>query len=215
MGRVTSGAAILMAGGLVLSACGADSADGNAAAAASDDGIVVSMGEFAYSPSEIAAEAGTTFTITLVNDGVVTHEFMLGRDNRDDGGYIEDLLGEALEDATGTGFMTSAMMAEEAEDADHDEGEAEDADHDEGEAEEAEDADHDEGEAEDADHDEGEAEEAEEGGHGHDGNTIMVEPGGQVELTLTLPADAEGVWEMGCFIEGHYEAGMLGQLVVA
>ncbi len=202
MGRVTSGAAILIAGGLVLSACGADSADGGAGAAASDDGLVVSMGEFSYSPSEIAAEAGTTFTITLVNDGVLTHEFMLGRDNRDDGGYIEDLLGEALEDAKGTGFMTSAMMAEEAEDA-------EDADHDEGEAE---DADHDEGEAEDADHDEGEAEE---GGHGHDGNTIMVEPGGQVELTLTLPADAEGVWEMGCFIEGHYEAGMLGQLVVA
>jgi uncharacterized cupredoxin-like copper-binding protein len=114
-----------MAGGLLLSACGADSADGNAAAAASDDGLVMSMGEFSYSPSEIAAEA------------------------------------------------------EDAEDADHDEGEAE------------------------------------EGGHGRDGNTIMVEPGGQVELTLTLPADAEGVWEMGCFIEGHYEAGMLGQLVVA
>jgi len=41
-----------------------------------------------------------------------------------------------------------------------------------------------------------------------------VQAGGYVTLRLELPAGAAGQWEMGCFIPGHYEAGMRGVLVV-
>ncbi len=53
------------------------------------------------------------------------------------------------------------------------------------------------------------------GGHaGHSGSAITVKPGGRVELELQIPLDAAGDWEFGCFIEGHFEAGMHGTLSV-
>jgi uncharacterized cupredoxin-like copper-binding protein len=55
--------------------------------------------------------------------------------------------------------------------------------------------------------------EEEEHGMGH-GAEVEVEPGGQVLLRLHVPEDATGEWEMGCFLTGHYEAGMHGTLVV-
>ncbi|HEX6208433.1 MAG TPA: hypothetical protein VF058_08770 [Actinomycetota bacterium] len=44
------------------------------------------------------------------------------------------------------------------------------------------------------------------------GLTVEVEPGASVTLRLHVPADAAGTWEMGCFITGHYEAGMRAEL---
>jgi len=57
--------------------------------------------------------------------------------------------------------------------------------------------------------------ETEEGGaEGPGGVIIEVAPGAAVTLRLTVPADATGTWEMGCFVPGHYQAGMKKALTV-
>jgi uncharacterized cupredoxin-like copper-binding protein len=53
-------------------------------------------------------------------------------------------------------------------------------------------------------------EEAAAGGAG--GVIIEVSPGAAVTLRLAVPADATGTWEMGCFVPGHYQAGMKAAL---
>jgi len=51
--------------------------------------------------------------------------------------------------------------------------------------------------------------ELEEGAAGGPGGvSIEVAPGAAVTFRLAVPADATGTWEMGCFVPGHYQAGM-------
>ncbi len=46
------------------------------------------------------------------------------------------------------------------------------------------------------------------------GTEVYAEPGGSGVLTFRVPDGAPGEWEIGCFVPGHYEAGMRGQLLV-
>jgi uncharacterized cupredoxin-like copper-binding protein len=42
-----------------------------------------------------------------------------------------------------------------------------------------------------------------------------VDPGVRdVWIRMNVPASFKGEWELGCFIEGHYEAGMLAKLII-
>lgn len=41
-----------------------------------------------------------------------------------------------------------------------------------------------------------------------------IEPGGEVTLHFTVPADAKGTWIMACVLTGHYESGMKGSIVI-
>ncbi|MEX2502619.1 MAG: hypothetical protein WD336_09600 [Trueperaceae bacterium] len=43
---------------------------------------------------------------------------------------------------------------------------------------------------------------------------LDLEPGATLELAFTLPSDARGEWEIGCFIPGHYENGHVASLTV-
>ena len=43
---------------------------------------------------------------------------------------------------------------------------------------------------------------------------LDLEPGGEIAIVFTLPQSAEGTWELGCFVIGHYEAGMRANLIV-
>ena len=43
---------------------------------------------------------------------------------------------------------------------------------------------------------------------------VKLEPGEEAEVIVTVPADAQGEWEIGCFIPGHYEAGMKAPVTV-
>ncbi len=43
---------------------------------------------------------------------------------------------------------------------------------------------------------------------------VELEAGETVVLHFTLPDEAIGTWEIGCFIPGHYQAGMLAPFVV-
>jgi uncharacterized cupredoxin-like copper-binding protein len=55
--------------------------------------------------------------------------------------------------------------------------------------------------------------ETEEGAAGGPGGLIIeVAPGAEVTFRLVVPADATSTWEMGCFVPGHYQAGMKGAL---
>ena len=57
--------------------------------------------------------------------------------------------------------------------------------------------------------------ETEEGAAGGRGGVIIeVSPGAAVTVRLAVPANATGTWEMGCFIPGHYHAGMKAPLRV-
>lgn len=50
-------------------------------------------------------------------------------------------------------------------------------------------------------------------GESHSGQGIRVAPDWFGTLAVVVP-DAKGVYEFGCFVQGHYEAGMKGTLVV-
>lgn len=76
-------------------------------------------------------------------------------------------------------------------------------------------------ESEDEDEEHGHAEgghgaAAEEGEHGGDdhGTMILATAGQTVYMSFTIPASRRGVWTTGCFLPGHYQAGMHGTLVV-
>jgi uncharacterized cupredoxin-like copper-binding protein len=43
---------------------------------------------------------------------------------------------------------------------------------------------------------------------------LDLDPGEVVEMVFTLPASAAGEWELGCFVVGHYEAGMRAPLII-
>jgi uncharacterized cupredoxin-like copper-binding protein len=44
---------------------------------------------------------------------------------------------------------------------------------------------------------------------------LEVEPGiKDIWLRMTIPAELKGEWELGCFVEGHYEQGMKAKLII-
>lgn len=54
------------------------------------------------------------------------------------------------------------------------------------------------------------------GGQGGDdhGTMLMTEASKTAMMSFTLPESSRGVWSMGCFLPGHFEAGMRGILIV-
>lgn len=48
---------------------------------------------------------------------------------------------------------------------------------------------------------------------GHTGEGVRVAPHGSATLTIVAPPEV-GEFEFGCFVEGHYERGMSGKLIV-
>jgi uncharacterized cupredoxin-like copper-binding protein len=193
---------VIAAAALVSTACVADDPDPNAAVVPPGGTVEVLMSEFNYLPSSLSFVAGSTVNITLINDGVVAHEFMLGQTQADGGGYDQDLLAVVLVAADGSGFSTAGVTLG----SDDHETDATTDEH------------ADEPTADDHETDAMTDEEMaamDGGGHaGHSGAAVTVEAGGRVELELRIPADASGDWEFGCFIEGHYEAGMHGTMTV-
>jgi uncharacterized cupredoxin-like copper-binding protein len=187
--------AIGAATALAVAACGSSGAAGESPTPETEGTqteFEIVMSEFAFTSDSITLPAGKTISLTLRNEGTIDHEFMLGRTSQEDGGYVEDLFAQLdAEVVSGHGYEMMGFDDHMDEAEDHME-EAE-ADH------------HEEGEA---DHHEEEAV-----AHAH-GSMLTLEPGGQVTLTLHIPADAVGTWELGCFLPGHYDAGKLGTVTI-
>jgi len=217
---------------LVAAACGSDDAQGGVVEP--DGSETILLDEFSYEPDEVQLVAGSTVTLTFGNVGAIDHEVMIGSTQAEGGGYTSDLLSRmSPEVIDGHGYEASFDAAADLENVaggdDHshdDEAPAEDH-HDDDAADTTMPAeDHDDDDAADTtmpaeDHDEAPAGDHDEDGDGHhDGATadhgahILVEPGGEVTLRLQVPTDASGSWEIGCFLSGHYEAGMLAPLTI-
>ena len=163
--------------------------------------IEVTLNEYSFSPEPLRIPAGREVTLVIRNVGRVAHEFMAGREPEGDD-FRQDLFADLHVNIE----QAEAGHAEHAEDAGHDDHAGHDAD-----------AGHD----EHADHDAGahadQTADAQEHGHGegHAHGTMVEAQAGQTFLmTFTLPEDRRGEWTTGCFLSGHYEAGMHGALIV-
>jgi uncharacterized cupredoxin-like copper-binding protein len=48
---------------------------------------------------------------------------------------------------------------------------------------------------------------------GH-GTMVRLKPESRATIAFTVPADHKGEWQMGCFVPGHYEANMKGEIII-
>ena len=172
--------------------------------------IDVTLNEYSFAPEPLRIPAGRPVTLVIRNAGNVPHEFMAGRevagnDFRQD--LFADLqvnIAQAEQVAAGHGDHDDHAEADE-----HGAGHDADAGHDHA-------AEHD----QDAVHDNAAAHDApDDGGHthgaGHEHGTMVEAAAVETFLmTFTLPEDRLGEWATGCFLSGHYEAGMHGTLIV-
>ena len=191
--------------------------------------IDVTLDEYSFSPEPLRIPAGRPVTLVISNVGKVAHEFMAGRD-AEGNDFTEDLFADLhvnieQADAEHAGHNEDAEHAEHAEHAGHADHDADaghaDHDADAGHADHDADAGHadhdaDAGHAEHAEHaaqSAGAQEHAHGEGHAH-GTMVEARAGETFLMTFTLPEDRRGEWASGCFLSGHYEAGMHGTVIV-
>ena len=164
--------------------------------------IEVTLNEFSITPSPLRIPAGTPVRLVIRNTGLVDHEFMAGREPAD-GTYRHDLF-EGVSVEISDSDMAMAMEGHAEAEADHEE--AEEHEHSEEAEEHAEQA------AAHAEQAEAHAAEAE--AHSPHGTMVQTKPATTTAMTFTLPTSKRGEWETGCFLPGHFEAGMKGILIV-
>ena len=146
--------------------------------------IDVTLDEYSFSPEPLRIPAGRRVTLVIRNVGSVAHEFMAGRDVEGND-FKQDLFADLH-------VNIEQVDAGHAEHAGHDT----DAGH----------AEHAERSADAQEHAHGE-------GHEH-GTMVEARAGETFLMTFTLPEDRRGEWTTGCFLSGHYDAGMHGTLIV-
>ena len=158
--------------------------------------IDVTLSEYSFAPEPLRIPAGRPVTLVIRNAGRVPHEFMAGREVADNE-FRQDLFADLhvnIEQAE----QGAAGHDDHGDHGDHDDHAAEQAEADEHAA------------AHDAPDDGGHAH-----GAGHEHGTMVEAAAGETFLmTFTLPEDRRGEWATGCFLSGHYEAGMHGTLIV-
>ncbi len=179
--------------------------------------IEVTLNEYSFSPEPLRIPAGRPVTLVIRNIGRVPHEFMAGRevagnDFRQD--LFADLhvniepVGVGHGDGDHGDHDGHGDLAEHAGADEHAAGHDADAGHD-----------HAVGHDVAAGHDHDAAQDADDGGHAHGeghvhGTMVEAAAGETFLMTFTLPEDRRGEWATGCFLSGHYEAGMHGALIV-
>ena len=173
--------------------------------------IDVTLNEYSFSPEPLRIPAGRQVTLVIRNIGRVPHEFMAGREVADND-FRHDLFADLhvnIEQAEpgGADHGDHGDHDDHAEADEHGGGHDADAGHDAGHDA---DAGHDHDAAQNAPADAGHAH-----GEGHAHGTMVEAAAGETFLmTFTLPEDRRGEWTTGCFLSGHYEAGMHGVLIV-
>jgi len=213
-------------------ACGTD---GNETVLRADDNreIVVNMDEFDFGADVIEVFAGETVTFVLLNNGVNEHEFMIGRDLVEtEEGYPNGFVHDFFETVTPIVDPPSAGMDMGSMDMSGMDMSGMDMEGDDGHAEDEMDADMsgmDMGDEDmsgmDMEGDDGHAEDemdADMSGmdmgdeDAHAGFMVQRRPGEVARLTVTVPDDVIGEWEIGCFRGrgAHWDAGMSARLVV-
>ena len=161
--------------------------------------IGVTLNEYSFTPEPIRIPAGRPVTLVIRNAGKVPHEFMAGREVEGND-FRQDLFAdlhvniepaEPIAAAHGDHGDHGHHASDQAEVDEHAAGHDHEVEH-------------------DAPADAGHAH-----GAGHEHGTMVEAAAGQTFLmTFTLPDDRRGEWETGCFLSGHYEAGMHGTVIV-
>ena len=194
---VRSTAAMILTVSMLAAACGSGGDGGQASGAGGDPDahIRVNMTEYGFGSDVIEVRAGQTVEFLLKNSGDLDHEFMIGRevtvamDGMATGfehDFFEGLM--PIVDPPEAGMVMESMeMDMDGDSMDMDDGSM-DMDGDDG--------------SMDMDTD----------GHddGHHGFMVTLAPGGTASVTVTIPDDAVGDWEIGCFRDKgtHWSSGM-------
>jgi len=209
---------------MLAAACGSGGDGGQASGAGGDPDahIRVNMTEYGFGSDVIEVRAGQTVEFLLKNSGDLDHEFMIGRevtvamDGMATGfehDFFEGLM--PIVDPPEAGMVMESMemdmdgdsmdMDDGSMDMDMD-GDSMDMDGDDGSM----DMDMD-GDSMDMDGDDGSMD-MDTDGHddGHHGFMVTLAPGGTASVTVTIPDDAVGDWEIGCFRDKgtHWSSGM-------
>ncbi len=221
---VRSTAAMILTVSMLAAACGSGGDGGQASGAGGDPDahIRVNMTEYGFGSDVIEVRAGQTVEFLLKNSGDLDHEFMIGRevtvamDGMATGfehDFFEGLM--PIVDPPEAGMVMESMemdmdgdsmdMDDGSMDMDMD-GDSMEMDMDDGSM----DMDMD-GDSMDMDGDDGSMD-MDTDGHddGHHGFMVTLAPGGTASVTVTIPDDAVGDWEIGCFRDKgtHWSSGM-------
>ena len=184
MARSTT--AMILAVSMLAAACGSGGDGGEATGAGGDPDahIRVNMTEYGFGSDVIEVRAGQTVEFLLKNSGDLDHEFMIGR---------EVTVGmDGMATGFGHDFFEGLMPTVDPPEVGMVMGSMEiemDTDgHDDG--------------SMDMDTD----------GHddGHHGSMVTLGPGATASVTVAIPDDAVGDWEIGCFRDkgSHWSSGM-------
>ncbi|MGH7884079.1 MAG: cupredoxin domain-containing protein [Thermodesulfobacteriota bacterium] len=153
--------------------------------------VHVNMNEFNFEPQAFEFEAGKTTTINLINNGKLEHEFMIGsglknKQDQHNEQVDDNHAHEHEESADKMNENNHTMQHSRSFDKDFFENINVDSKIDKGEF-------------------------INVTGHG---NMLLLEPGGNATLSLKVPVDYKGEWDIACFLPGHYEAGMKGKVII-
>ncbi len=163
--------------------------------------IEVTLDEYSFSPDPLRIPAGRPVTLVIRNVGRFQHEFMAGRNAAGDD-FEHDLFADLH-------VNIEKVETADGDHAEHEHGAAADVDqvgHEHGAAANADQAEHEHGAAAAGSH-------AHSEGHEH-GTMVENQPGETSLMSFTLPESRRGEWSTGCFLPGHYDAGMHGTLIV-
>jgi len=203
---VRSTAAMILTVSMLAAACGSGGDGGQASGAGGDPDahIRVNMTEYGFGSDVIEVRAGQTVEFLLKNSGDLDHEFMIGRevtvamDGMATGfehDFFEGLM--PIVDPPEAGMVMESMEMDMDGDSMDMDGDSMDMDGDDG--------------SMDMDGDDGSMD-MDTDGHddGHHGFMVTLAPGGTASVTVTIPDDAVGDWEIGCFRDkgSHWSSGM-------
>ena len=173
--------------------------------------IDVTLDEYSFVPDPVRIPAGREEVLVIRNVGRISHEFMAGR-HPEDNDFGEDLfagLHVNIEQIDGS----EEGHSEHTEHGDHSVGD-DHHDVDVGHAANGSDRAHETNPSHNEHHAQSDDEQHAHGaGHSH-GTMVEAQVGQTFVMTFTLPEDRRGTWITGCFLPGHYEAGMHGTLIV-
>ena len=187
---VRSTAAMILTVSMLAAACGSGGDGGQASGAGGDPDahIRVNMTEYGFGSDVIEVRAGQTVEFLLKNSGDLDHEFMIGREVT----VAMDGMATGFEHDFFEGLMPivdppEAGMVMESMEMDMD--------------------------GDSMDMDDGSMDmDMDTDGHddGHHGFMVTLAPGGTASVTVTIPDDAVGDWEIGCFRDKgtHWSSGM-------
>jgi uncharacterized cupredoxin-like copper-binding protein len=190
---IRSTTAMILAVSVLAAACGGGGQT-SGDSGGPDAHIRVNMTEYGFGSDVIEVRAGQTVEFLLKNSGDLDHEFMIGREvTATMGGMATGFEHDFFEGLMPIVDPPEAVMDMESMDMGMDDMDMDDMDLDDMDLDDMDMDGHD-------DH--------------HHGFMVVLAPGATASLTVTIPDDAVGDWEIGCFRDKgtHWSSGMRAEL---